>query len=90
MFIDDELKRSFYLEMARLEHWDTRTLDQKVDGMLYERTALSRKPEEFIKQELLHQGSTVLYTTARQKDIKQKTTQSHSHCKRKSKFKANE
>jgi predicted nuclease of restriction endonuclease-like (RecB) superfamily len=52
MFIDDELKRSFYLEMARLEHWDTRTLDQKNDAMLYERTALSRKPEELIKQEL--------------------------------------
>jgi len=52
MFIEDELKRSFYLEMARLEHWDTRTLDKKIDAMLYERTALSRKPEELIKQEL--------------------------------------
>lgn len=52
MFIEDELKRKFYLEMARIEHWDTRTLDQKIDGLLYERTALSRKPEELIKQEL--------------------------------------
>ena len=52
MFIDDVLKRKFYLEMTRLEHWDTRTLDQKIDGLLYERTALSRKPEELIKQEL--------------------------------------
>jgi predicted nuclease of restriction endonuclease-like (RecB) superfamily len=52
MFIEDELKRKFYLEMSRIEHWDTRTLDQKIDGMLYERTALSRKPEELIKQEL--------------------------------------
>ncbi|MFN6078653.1 MAG: YhcG family protein [Bacteroidota bacterium] len=52
MAIEDELKRKFYLEMARIEHWDTRTLDQKIDGMLYERTALSRKPEELIKQEL--------------------------------------
>jgi predicted nuclease of restriction endonuclease-like (RecB) superfamily len=58
MFIDDELKRSFYLEMARLEHWDTRTLDQKIDAMLYERTALSRKPEELIKQELKQIQST--------------------------------
>ena len=40
------------MEMARIEHWDTRTLDEKIDGMLYERTALSRKPEELIKQEL--------------------------------------
>lgn len=52
MAIEDELKRKFYLEMARIEHWDTRTLDQKIDGMLYERTALSHKPEELIKQEL--------------------------------------
>ena len=52
MSINDELKRKFYLEMTRLEHWDTRTLDQKIDGLLYERTALSRKPEEVIKQEL--------------------------------------
>jgi len=53
MGVDDELKRKFYMEMARQEHWDTRTLDQKIDAMLYERTALSRKPEELIKQELL-------------------------------------
>jgi len=52
MFIDDDLKRKFYMEMTRIEHWDTRTLDEKIDGMLYERTALSRKPEELIKQEL--------------------------------------
>jgi predicted nuclease of restriction endonuclease-like (RecB) superfamily len=52
MSIDDELKRSFYIEMTRIEHWDTRTLDKKIDSMLYERTALSRKPEELIKSEL--------------------------------------
>jgi predicted nuclease of restriction endonuclease-like (RecB) superfamily len=52
MSIDDELKRAFYMEMCKLEHWDTRTLDEKIDKMLYERTALSRKPEELIKQEL--------------------------------------
>ena len=39
------------MEMARLENWDTRTLDQKIDSLFYERTALSRKPEEVIKQE---------------------------------------
>jgi predicted nuclease of restriction endonuclease-like (RecB) superfamily len=52
MSIEDKLKRDFYLEMSRIEHWDTRTLDQKIDTMLYERTALSRKPEELIKLEL--------------------------------------
>ena len=52
MSIDDSLKREFYIEMCRLEHWDTRTLDEKIDSQLYELTALSKKPEEIIKQEL--------------------------------------
>jgi predicted nuclease of restriction endonuclease-like (RecB) superfamily len=52
MSIDDELKRSFYMEICRLEHWDTRTLNEKIDNQLYELTALSKKPEEVIKQEL--------------------------------------
>ena len=38
--------------MCRLEHWDTRTLDAKIDSQLYERTAISRKPEDVIKKEL--------------------------------------
>lgn len=58
MSIDDNLKRQFYMEMTRLEHWDTRTLDEKIDAMLYERTALSRKPEKLIKQELEQIQST--------------------------------
>lgn len=62
MSIDDELKRSFYMEMVRIERWDTRTLDEKIDGMLYERTALSRKPEELIKQELKQIQQTNLLT----------------------------
>ncbi len=52
MFIDDPLKRQFYMEMCRVEHWDTRTLDAKIDSQLFERTAISRKPEEVIKKEL--------------------------------------
>ncbi|MCL2101383.1 MAG: PDDEXK nuclease domain-containing protein [Fibromonadales bacterium] len=52
MSIEDDLKRQFYMEMCRLEHWDTRTLNEKIDTQLYELTALSKKPEEIIKQEL--------------------------------------
>ncbi len=52
MSVKDNMARSFYMEMCHLEHWDTRTLDKKIDSMLYERTAISRKPEEVIKQEL--------------------------------------
>ena len=50
--IADPLKRDFYAEMCRREKWNTRTLDQKIDSMLYERTALSRKPDALIRQEL--------------------------------------
>ncbi len=52
MSVKDELARSFYMEMCRLEHWDTRTLDKKIDSQLYELTAISRRPEEVIKKEL--------------------------------------
>ncbi|MCK9364831.1 MAG: PDDEXK nuclease domain-containing protein [Syntrophales bacterium] len=55
--MDDPLKRDFYGEMCRIEGWSTRTLEKKIDSMLFERTALSRKPEKLIEQELqsLHQ-----------------------------------
>lgn len=58
MSIEDKLKRKFYMEMTRIEHWNTRTLDKKIDGMLYERTALSRKPEELVEQELKQMKET--------------------------------
>lgn len=41
--MDDDLKRDFYAEMCRIEKWSTRTLENKIGGMLYERTALSKK-----------------------------------------------
>ena len=52
MFVENPLARQFYMEMCRIEHWDTRTLDSKIDSQLFERTAISRKPDELIKQEL--------------------------------------
>lgn len=51
-YIKDPLERQFYAQMCSMEHWDTRTLDEKIDKQLYQRTALSRKPEELIKKEL--------------------------------------
>jgi predicted nuclease of restriction endonuclease-like (RecB) superfamily len=50
--LKEPLKREFYAEMCRIDGWSTRELAQKIDGMLYERTALSKKPEELIRQEL--------------------------------------
>ena len=52
IYIDDPLKGDFYAEMYRVERWSTRTLHKKIDSMLYERTAISKKPEELIRQEL--------------------------------------
>lgn len=50
--IHEPLKRSFYEQLAILEHWSVRTLRKKIDSQLYERTAISRKPEETIKHDI--------------------------------------
>ena len=50
--IKDPLARDFYAEMCRIERWDVRTLRQKIGGMLFQRTALSRKPEAVISAEI--------------------------------------
>ena len=52
MTLKDELQREFYLTMAAAEQWSKRTLQAKIDGMLFERTAISGKPDELIKKEL--------------------------------------
>jgi predicted nuclease of restriction endonuclease-like (RecB) superfamily len=52
IYIDNSLKRDFYAEMCRVERWSTRTLRQKIDGMLFERTALSKKSDQLIRKEL--------------------------------------
>jgi predicted nuclease of restriction endonuclease-like (RecB) superfamily len=59
--LDDPLKREFYAAMCRAENWSTRTLAHKIQSMLYERTALSAKPEELVRQELsqLREGGTL-------------------------------
>lgn len=44
MEVSDPLARQFYLEMAHIERWSTRILEDKIDGQLYERTAISRRP----------------------------------------------
>ena len=50
--IEDQLKREFYIEMCRMERWSVRTLRSRIDSMLYERTAISNKPEELIEIEI--------------------------------------
>src|SRR5258708_14037412 len=43
--LDQPLQREFYAEMCRMEGWSVRTLRGRIDSMLSERTALSRKPK---------------------------------------------
>jgi predicted nuclease of restriction endonuclease-like (RecB) superfamily len=45
-------QREFYAEMSRVEGWSVRTLRERIDSMLYERTALSKQPDGLIKDEL--------------------------------------
>jgi predicted nuclease of restriction endonuclease-like (RecB) superfamily len=50
--VKDALAREFYAEMCRVESWNVRTLRTKIQGMLFERTSLSRNPEQLARQEL--------------------------------------
>jgi predicted nuclease of restriction endonuclease-like (RecB) superfamily len=51
--LKDTLAREFYAEMCRVERWSVRALRQKIEGMLFERTALSKNSEEVVRQELV-------------------------------------
>jgi predicted nuclease of restriction endonuclease-like (RecB) superfamily len=50
--IKNPLQRDFYAELCRVEGWSVSRLRQKIDSMLFERTALSRKPEKLARKEL--------------------------------------
>jgi len=50
--LKNDLQRTFYAEMCRIEHWSVRTLQDKIRLMLYERTALAKKPDDIISHEL--------------------------------------
>jgi predicted nuclease of restriction endonuclease-like (RecB) superfamily len=50
--IKEPLARDFYAEMCRIEHWNVRTLRQKVGSMLYQRTALAKRPQSIIAAEI--------------------------------------
>ncbi|MBU3661087.1 MAG: DUF1016 domain-containing protein [Flavobacteriales bacterium] len=52
MYVNDPLKREFYIEMCKLENWSVRVFQERIQSMLYERTAISKKPELTIQQDL--------------------------------------
>ena len=52
IYMDDPLKRAFYVEICRLEKWSSRQLQERIQSMLFERTAISKKPEQTILNDL--------------------------------------
>ena len=52
IYLDDPLKRDFYAEICRVERWSTRTLSHKIGHLLYERTAVAKKPDVLIAQDI--------------------------------------
>lgn len=55
--LKEDVKRVFYLTMAINETWGRDALREKIDGMLYERSLISGKPDELIKKELSNMRS---------------------------------
>lgn len=52
IYIEDDLKRNFYLELCAYERWSVRILQERINSMLFERTAISKKPAQTIKNDL--------------------------------------
>lgn len=52
MYIDEPLKREFYIELCKQERWSVRQLQERIQSMLFERTAISKKPEQTIQNDL--------------------------------------
>lgn len=50
--LDDAIQRDFYTGLCQLENWSVRQLQERMQSMLFERTAISRQPEETIAHEL--------------------------------------
>jgi predicted nuclease of restriction endonuclease-like (RecB) superfamily len=50
--VDDAVKRQFYIRMTVDGRWSVRTLRERMDGMLFERTAISKQPDALIEREL--------------------------------------
>lgn len=59
--IEDELKRGFYIRLCTDAHWPVRTLRERMNNMLYERTALSKQSDVLIAQELAASATPQLF-----------------------------
>ncbi|MEQ1553895.1 MAG: YhcG family protein [Ferruginibacter sp.] len=60
--VKDNLTSTYYTELCKIEHWTVRELRDRINSMLYERTALSKSPEKLIKQELKQLQTQKVFT----------------------------
>ena len=47
-----DIERRFYTTMCQNENWSVRTLEERIDSALFERTTISKRPEQTIINEL--------------------------------------
>ncbi len=52
IYLKDPLARDFYAQLCALEGWSVRTLRERIGSLLFERTAVSKQPEQFIRNAL--------------------------------------
>lgn len=52
LYIQDKLKREFYVTMCLNETWSVRILRERINSALFERTSISKKPEQTIINDL--------------------------------------
>ncbi len=50
--LEDKLKIEFYTQVAIMDNWSVRVLRDRINSQLFERTALSKKPDELINYEI--------------------------------------
>jgi len=50
--LDNDIQREFYAQMSNHESWSVRILRERINGMLFERSAIAKQPEQVIRQEL--------------------------------------
>ncbi len=50
--LNNDLQREFYAKMCSNEGWSVRTLRERIDSMLFERSAIAKQPDKVIRNEL--------------------------------------
>jgi len=64
IYLKDPLQRDFYTQMCSQERWTVRRLRERKNTLLFERTALSRQPEQLLATELASLRQTNALTPA--------------------------